>query len=314
MHLKESVVLQSQLKSVIAATALCATWMSAASAVIVVPTVKVDRPGNPPDPATGYGSVPYVYEIGETEVTNSQYVAFLNAIAKADPNAVYDTKMAGGEGGIKRTGVSGAYVYTAKPGMGENPVNFACYWDACRFANWLHNGQPVGPQGPLTTEDGAYTITVDGMNNNTIERNANWTWAVTSENEWYKAGFYQPSDDGGDLDSYWRYTTSSNSVTTSDANFDVLIDYPTPVRSYAPNYHGVYDIAGNLYEWNEGLVAPDVRGRRGGSFRTPEPHLRVTDRDFNVPSLNSGSIGFRVVRRVESYMGTGDLKPFRPRR
>ena len=28
-----------------------------------------------------------------------------------------------------------------------------------RFANWLHNGQPTGSQGPGTTETGAYAIT-----------------------------------------------------------------------------------------------------------------------------------------------------------
>ena len=30
------------------------------------------------------------------------------------------------------------------------------FYDALRFANWLHHGQPVGPQGPATTEAGAY--------------------------------------------------------------------------------------------------------------------------------------------------------------
>ena len=28
----------------------------------------------------------------------------------------------------------------------NRPVNYVNFWDAARFANWLHNGQPVGPQ------------------------------------------------------------------------------------------------------------------------------------------------------------------------
>ena len=65
------------------------------------------------------------------------------------------------------------------------------FWDACRFANWLQNGQPKGMQGAGTTETGAYTLTAAGINNNTVVRNANWKWAVPSEDEWYKAAFYK---------------------------------------------------------------------------------------------------------------------------
>ena len=38
----------------------------------------------------------------------------------------------------------------------DRPVNYVSFWDAARFANWLHNGQPTGAQGAGTTEDGAY--------------------------------------------------------------------------------------------------------------------------------------------------------------
>ncbi len=38
----------------------------------------------------------------------------------------------------------------------EGPVNWVSFWDAARFVNWLHNGQPTGAQGLGTTEDGAY--------------------------------------------------------------------------------------------------------------------------------------------------------------
>ena len=37
-------------------------------------------------------------------------------------------------------------------------MNYVSFYDALRFANWLHNGQPSGPQDSTTTEDGAYTF------------------------------------------------------------------------------------------------------------------------------------------------------------
>jgi hypothetical protein len=37
-------------------------------------------------------------------------------------------------------------------------VNHVSWYDAVRFANWLHNGQPTGAQDNTTTEGGAYTL------------------------------------------------------------------------------------------------------------------------------------------------------------
>ena len=58
--------------------------------------VPVGNPGNAPD--TRYdrisvGSVDHVYQIGKYEVTAGQYTEFLNAVAKADPNGLYNTAM-----------------------------------------------------------------------------------------------------------------------------------------------------------------------------------------------------------------------------
>ena len=55
----------------------------------------VGNPGNAADPLTGYGAVPYSYNIGTNDVTNSQYVAFLNSNdpTGADPLAIYNSNM-----------------------------------------------------------------------------------------------------------------------------------------------------------------------------------------------------------------------------
>ncbi len=68
---------------------------SASPASISIDTVTVGPPGNADD-ATGYGRVDYGYDIGTYEVTNAQYAAFLNAVAAADPHALWNGNMQGG--------------------------------------------------------------------------------------------------------------------------------------------------------------------------------------------------------------------------
>jgi hypothetical protein len=126
-------------------------------AAMMIDFVPVGNPGNAPDPTTGFGAVADPFQIGKYEVTNAQYAVFLNAVAATDPNGLYASTMGtNARAGITQSGASGSYVYYVKRAMGDKPVNYVSFWDACRFCNWLHNGQPSGPQGATTTEDGAY--------------------------------------------------------------------------------------------------------------------------------------------------------------
>ena len=94
----------------------------------------VGDPGNAAD-TNGLGAVASTYRIAVKEVTNAQYVDFLNAVAATDTNALYNTSMAFGFGGILRAGSSGSFSYSVRPGRGEMPVNFVSFEDAMRFTN-----------------------------------------------------------------------------------------------------------------------------------------------------------------------------------
>jgi len=284
--------------SVAALAAVTSLAVSTALAQITIPTVTIGNPGNTADPTTGdlYGSVAYTYDIGTTEVTNAQYAAFLNAVAATDTYDLYDISMAGTYGGITRSGSPGSYTYATVAGRENNPVNFVSFWDACRFANWLHNGQGVGG-GSGDTETGAYTLTPEGISANTITRNPDWKWAVPSVDEWYKAAYHQPASTGGDSDDYWLYPTSSNTISTSQANYDSLIGNTTPVGSYPANYFGTFDMGGNVWEWNEAILADSFRGVRGGTFiLSGEVDLRAAGGFNGGPTNQTLVVGFRVSR------------------
>src|SRR4029450_9029661 len=119
---------------------------SSASAVTMDWTF-VGNPGNAGDNTNfGHGAVGYSYNIGTYEATNAQYAEFLNARRaigpdSLDPFGLYSTNMdSTNYGGITRSGVPGLYTYTAIAGRENMPVNYVSFYDALRFANWLHNG------------------------------------------------------------------------------------------------------------------------------------------------------------------------------
>lgn len=233
----------------------------------------VGNPGNGGDRSVlGVpGSVGYAYRISTTEVTNAQYVEFLNAVAAADPYALYSPQMGSDtRGGITRSGSPGSYEYVVKaPAIGKGPgranydyagkpVVFVSREDAMRMANWMHNGQGSGD-----TEHGAYDMPL-------FLRRPGARVFVPTRDEWHKAAYHK---NDGATNHYWRYPTASddrpdNKLPTLDsgnsANFlgggtgnlenDVTTGssfYPfTDVGAYAlsESAYGTFDQGGNVSE------------------------------------------------------------------
>ena len=156
--------------------------------------VKVGDPGNKPDKnfyGRGvFGDVDSAYEISTRRVTNEQYAVFLNAVAASDPAGLFNPDMQKRpEGGILRLGSPGEYTYRVRTEQASKTVNFVSWYDALRFCNWLHNGRPTGEQSARTTESGAYTFSAK---ESVGEREKEARFALSSENEWYKAAYFSP--------------------------------------------------------------------------------------------------------------------------
>jgi len=269
---------------------------------IAIDFVSVGYADNASDPLTGLGSVSYEYQIGKFEVTNLQYRNFLNAVAKTDTYNLYSSEMGSSQfGGITRAGSPGSYTYEVKSGFGNLPVVFVSFWDAARFTNWLHNGQGSGD-----TETGAYTL--GGVPNPVFSAGIRTTSAsvfLPSQDEWYKAAYYDPTKDG--VGGYWLHATQSNSLlgnttgTSGGANYDDgdYANFPgagsVGVGSYpAPSYFGTFDQGGNVWEWNDSAITVNSRGVRGGGWLNSEIALRSSNGFNDPPAFERYLYGFRV--------------------
>lgn len=200
----------------------------------------------------------------------------------------------------------------------------------------MANGQPTGAQSAGTTEQGAYTLdgktTGSQVARNTINPNTGVTptFALPTENEWYKVAYYKG---GGTTAGYWNYATQNdtppgNDLLTSGSNSanyfstgnpsnlpnthdrftinsgdnDFLLSHLTAVGMFAgtTTAYGVYDMNGNAFSWLETPVNPfDIEGTyvRGGTWDQREG-VTSFSRNSRVYTGNYDSnpnIGIRLV-------------------
>lgn len=300
------------------ARALTVFW-SIASPLTADTSIRYVTVGNPDNPAdaSGYGSVDHLYSISKYEVTISQYAEFLNAQAKEDPYGLYDTRMGSDANiaGITRSGISGSFIYTVVTGSENRPITYVSWFNAARFANWIHNGKGNGNTG-----SGAYPLY--GATTGIYNKSGSASVWIPSENEWYKAAYYDPTKGG--VGGYWAQATQSDDLagntvgTAVSANFfdgdfaatqlpgkDSIHNYLTDVGAYglqSRSYYGTYDQGGNVFEWNDAVVSSTNRGIRGGGWSHGSITQSSSYRSSAAPSTIINMYkGFRLAARAIIY-------------
>lgn len=303
----------------------CSPLLVASAQAVTFDWVEVGNIGNVNDVhgdifRDGYGGVDYQYRIAAHEVTNAQYVEFLNDVAASDPYSLYNQHMDTTTwGGITRSGSPGSFTYSVKPdaiGLGpggtnytyaSKPVVYVSWLDAIRFVNWMTSG---------TTESGVYTITNPGPEQGWVlslpdhSTLGPGSYFLPTEDEWYKAAYYD-----GDSDTYFDYTigtdaTPNNNLPSADtgnsANFKHSSgsfatgnrDYPmTDVGAYSlsKSPYGTYDQGGNVEELHEARV-PNKSASGGGSWSNQEQRLSASSGrgDDSFPYVSNEAMGFRI--------------------
>jgi formylglycine-generating enzyme required for sulfatase activity len=265
-------------------------FSSIACASVTMDWVTVGNAGNAPDPLTGFGAVDYEYKIGKYEVTNAQYGAFLNAKGQSNSNGIYNSSMS--SYGITQSGSSGSYTYSVTGTLANRPVVYVSWFDAARFANWMMNGQGSGD-----TETGAYTL--NGATNGIIYKNAGEQIGIPTEDEWYKAAYYNAVSQ-----TYSLYPNGQNTITNADANYGP--GGSSDVGSYTedPSFYGTFDQGGNVWEFNDADMSNSwghgsARGIRGCAYNVyywshDSYYLRSEFRTMEGVESSHANVGFRL--------------------
>ena len=152
-----------------------------------------------------------------------------------------------------------------------------------------------------------------------LSRKTGRTYRLPSEAEWEYAAR------GGTTTEFWwgdkpgnkmancRDCVSRQCCTAKD--YSCCSHSTKPVGSFPANPYGVYDTAGNVFEWTEDCWNPSHKGApvdgrtrsagdcmnrviRGGSFYYVNQVARSFYRSKNPPNVKSYWLGFRVVREL----------------
>ena len=264
----------------------------------------------------------------ETEVTNDQFARFVAAtgyrtVAEHAPRA---EDFPGADPGLLVPGAA-VFVRPEGPVTLEDPLQ---WWRYVPGADWRH------PEGPGSSIDGKGNLPVVHVAYADAEAYARWAGKrLPTEAEWEFAArgglahkAYAWGDERLEENGRWRCNAFQGRFPDADTALDGFRGI-APVRQYAPNGFGLYDVSGNVWEWCSDWYRPDTyrlrsvggavvrnprgpsdsldpdepsvpkRVHRGGSFLCSDQYCArflIGTRGKGAVDTGSSHLGFRCVR------------------
>jgi formylglycine-generating enzyme required for sulfatase activity len=265
------------------------------------------------------------FSIAKYDITNQQYCSFLNSAAvkvvsgrvyaSTDSNNRYpycDTSAAGTDRQIAYSGGVFSVLTKGSRNMVNDPMVWVSWYGAVAYCNWWSQQEGRGQCYNLSTWDCNFS-----NNGYHLPTEAQWEYAARGGHSgnrfpWgdvntishNQANYYNSAGDYSyDLGPPWGYDRTWA---------DGIYPYTSPVGSFAANSYGLYDMAGNVFQWcNDwngsyrsdsqtnpiGPTSGGYRVLRGGSWYYSAYDCRVAFR-HNIqdgrPSTRSVFSGFRV--------------------
>jgi formylglycine-generating enzyme required for sulfatase activity len=231
------------------------------------------------------------FAVARTEVTRAQYTVFVKETGRSAPGPCLTDL---DRDGRWRMEADKDWTDPGFPSGDSYPVTCINWGDAKAYVDWL--SAKTGKHYRLLSE-AEYEYALRGG---------------TNTEYWW----------GDDKDAMCRYANGPDAHVmslfrdwTGGAACEDGNDFLAPVASYQPNGYGLYDMAGNAWEWTADcyvsgyLVQPrdgsaydngDQCGRRttrGGSFGYAVYDFRSAQRNWKIaPYMRGGDVGFRVAR------------------
>jgi formylglycine-generating enzyme len=221
-----------------------------------------------------------------TEVTNAQFRAFVNAsgyvtTAERPPDlaSIMSQLPPGTPAPNKELLVAGSLVFT--PTDHAVPLDdIRQWWRWTPGADWRH------PEGPASSIQGKDDHPVVQVSWDDAAAYANWAGKrLPTEAEWefaarggVDAGHFvwgnEPVNETRPQANIWQGTFPFDNRAADG------FERTAPVKSFAPNQYGLFDMAGNVWEWSSDWYSPDTYRQRGvqGTVKNPVGPGHSTDR------------------------------------
>ncbi|MDU9050536.1 MAG: formylglycine-generating enzyme family protein [Candidatus Electrothrix sp. Rat3] len=216
------------------------------------------------------------FQIGTHEVTLGQFKLFLGSLNDQE-----------------RSKIETEEFQNANTHGDEAPVVTVSWDDAQTFIGWL-NQKEGGQKYRLPTE-------------------AEWEYAARAGSK--TIFFWGDTLEKAPEYAWFNMEHADLLIWFPEGEFNKKENFPHPVGLKKPNAWGLYDMAGNVWEWvndrysatyyqNSPKVDPtgpkngEIRCFRGGSWYGSAMNLRSAFRGLNVPTHRSDSLGFRLVRET----------------